>query len=284
MEFVRWESIRTIGHDEFINEPTDVVVAMEKLDGMNVSVTSEYIAGRNGPVAEKNDGYRGWVAEGSRIQKTPFAKSHILYGEWLTSHTVEYKEEAMEKFYLFAAVEKSFMKEVSLEEVEEIAKQIEVETPEILFKGTFAELEEKLHELIGCSNLTKKEGKGEGIVILNLTKGFRTKKVTEEFRERAKVSFKEERALYVSQSIAWAAEYATPARIRKIIHKLIDEETIKEYELTYKNFIGLRSIAIEKTFEDIISEAEEVPENFVEKEALSEISKRATSILKEFLK
>lgn len=284
MEFLRWESIRHLGHDEFINEAEDKVVVMEKLDGMNVSFTNEYVAGRNGPIPERHHGYRGWAKEGLRLQTTKAAERYILFGEWLVSHTAKYKPEHLEKFYLFAAVEKTTYKEVSFEKVQEIATQIGVQTPEVLFKGSFSELELILESLVGKSNISLKKDVGEGIVILNKTKGFRTKIVTEYFVERAKLSFKPEKEAALAESESWIEEYGTPARIAKTLHKLLDEEILLEEDLVFKKFTQIEKLVTEYTYKDILEESESIPENLVYEKAYSELKKKVVFKIKEFLK
>lgn len=283
MEFIRFDSIKHNGNEEFIHSKNDRVIALEKLDGMNVSVTKEYVAGRNKPIPLVNHGYRGWAKEGRRIQEI-IAEKYILFGEWLVPHTVDYKEEFIFKFYLFAAINKETMIEVDWETVKTIANEIGVSTPNVVFEGEYLELEKQLENLVGKSELTKDPEKGEGIVILNLTQGFRTKIVTDYFRERAKASFKEERLLHVSESQSWATEYGTSARIRKTIHKLLDEEIILEEDLLLQKFNYIRELVNEYTFKDMLDEAEEFPEVFLENEAKKHLNKEVVHVIKEFLK
>lgn len=290
MEFLRFDSIKHDNGDYLDGVPEhskeDYVVILEKLDGTNVSVTSEYVSGRNKPIAfekGKKDRTRGWFPFGSELQKHELMKDYIFFGEWLVPHTVEYKEEYLQKFYLFSAVDKTTKEEVSWTKLKEFSLELGVPTPPLVYEGLYSGIEEKIESIMCDSLMTFEEGHGEGIVIWNQDKKFRTKKVGDEFSERHRVSFKEEKLQALKDSELWALEYGTPARVRKCMHKLIEEEVILEENLLYCHFQSIFKDLLQFTYEDMISESI-LPRKFEEKTAKKTLKKNVIKVMHEFLK
>lgn len=289
MEFLRFDSIKHDGGEYLDGVPEhskeDYVVILEKLDGTNVSVTSEYVSGRNKPIIVekgKKDRTRGWFPFGSKLQKHELMKDYIFFGEWLVFHTVEYKEKYLRNFYLFAAVNKKTKKEISWAKLKEFSLELGVPTPPLIYEGLYSGIEQKIESIVGDSFMSLEENHGEGIVIWNQDRKFRTKKVGDKFSERHRMSFKEEKLQTLKDSEIWALEYGTPARIRKCMHKLIEEEIILEENLLYCHFQSIFKTLLEFTYEDMVSEST-LPPRFEEKAAKKTLTKNVIKVMHEFL-
>lgn len=282
MTFVKFESIKRNGHKDYVHDAEDDVIVLEKLDGANASVTATYTASRNNVLTPENT-LRGWLEASERLRTSPLLVQHTLYGEWLVSHTVNYKPEAYQKFYLFAVMDNQTGKHLPWEKVEEFAQKLDLPTPKVLFKGKYKDVFGKLDELAGLSELTVEPNTGEGVVVLNETQGFRTKVVTKRFEERADRKHRPAKEVQLTPSMEWATMYATEARMTKVVHKMLDEGLLKPEEMVFKNFGNVARKVLPLILEDMLEEAEEMPEDFNKDEAQKTLNRKFPPVLRTFM-
>lgn len=271
----------------------DIVTITEKLDGANASISINEnfdieVFSRKQKLSEENT-LRGWYGYAHEHVADKLTECYdqlgwigdkILYGEWLVSHTLPYKEEFYYKFYPFALYDVFGEAYHPFEDVRDVASRLGLVTPQIFYHGEFTKIQDYM-DFVGKSNMAVNEG--EGIVIFNESKPYdesRTKIVSEVFSEKSNVKIHVVKDL--SESEKWASEFATTARIEKIIHKLIDEDTLPEIE--FKNFGMIAKPVSEAVFEDIIEEESDLlPELFDEKTARKIVNKKVPPVVRAFI-
>lgn len=271
----------------------------EKLDGSNASFTYDADAkkvrvfSRNQELTENNNlnGFYQYVQEFVKdfndLQIATLS-DYTIFGEWLTKHTVTYKDEAYNKFYAFDVFNKNSGYYVSRRLRLEVFSTLQLKTPEEFMIFEPAELlmlnkEDVLNAIkdsVGESSLTLTPDTGEGVVIKSL--GVRDpdndpsyKLVTDRFRETKGLKQQKPTGLQVH-----LVDYAiTEARMKKIIFKKLDEQVLTEEDLTLQNF-GKVMGSVAKEFQDDIIE-EEMDE--IIKQIRKRIGKQLPNLLREFL-
>lgn len=271
----------------------------EKLDGSNASFTYDADAkkvrvfSRNQELTENNNlnGFYQYVQEFVKdfndLQIATLS-DYTIFGEWLTKHTVTYKDEAYNKFYAFDVFNKKSGYYVSRKLRLEVFSTLQLKTPEEFMTFEPAELlmlnkEDVLNEFknsVGKSNLTLTPDTGEGVVIKSL--GVRDpdndpsyKLVTDRFRETKGLKQQKPTGLQVH-----LVDYAiTEVRMKKIIFKKLDEQVLTEEDLTLQNF-GKVMGSVAKEFQDDIIE-EEMDE--IIKQIRKRIGKQLPNLLRPFL-
>lgn len=271
----------------------------EKLDGSNASFTYDADAkkvrvfSRNQELTENNslNGFYQYVQEFVKdfndLQIATLS-DYTIFGEWLTKHTVTYKDEAYNKFYAFDVFNKKSGYYVSHRLRLEVFSTLQLKTPEEFMTFEPDELlilnKEKIlsgiKECVGKSNLTLIPNTGEGIVIKSL--GVRDpdnnpsyKLVTDRFRETKGLKQQKPTGLQVH-----LVDYAiTEARMKKIIFKKLDEQVLTEEDLSLQNF-GKVMGSVAKDFQDDIIE-EEMDE--IIKQIRKRIGKQLPNLLRPFL-
>lgn len=271
----------------------------EKLDGSNASFTYDADAkkvrvfSRNQELTENNNlnGFYQYVQEFVKdfndLQIATLS-DYTIFGEWLTKHTVTYKDEAYNKFYAFDVFNKKSGYYVSRRLRLEVFSTLQLKTPEEFMTFEPAELlmlnkEDVLNAIkdsVGESSLTLTPDTGEGVVIKSL--GVRDpdndpsyKLVTDRFRETKGLKQQKPTGLQVH-----LVDYAiTEARMKKIIFKKLDEQVLTEEDLTLQNF-GKVMGSVAKEFQDDIIE-EEMDE--IIKQIRKRIGKQLPNLLRPFL-
>lgn len=236
-------------NDEFKDDFSvgDHIIIEEKLDGANASFQydsesdSVVCFSRNKPLDEKNNlrGFYDWVQKLDKCRiREVLGESLRVFGEWLVKHTVKYPDECFNMLYIFDIFDMERHIYLPQSEAKEIADKLRIPFVPIFFDGEFT----------GWENVTPLIGKtamggdiGEGIVIKNMTKlnssmpvnAVYTKLVHERFsevfqksRERRKENAKQRKARM--QGIEAAEQIVTPARVEKILNKLVDEGILPE--------------------------------------------------------
>lgn len=246
MEFRKYEKIHRLGKEETDGILDGPVHVQEKIDGANLSVWLHEgelrVGSRNNDVTDRPDGFNGAVFY---IQNHPGIKKFFqdhpfwrLYGEWLVKHTIQYKETAYGKFYLFDIMGKDDFQFGDIPGVHEIAKEYGIDTPH--YYGEF-EIKTKvdldnLQKLVGKSMLGDK---GEGVVIKR--QDFKNqfgdtvyaKLVAQEFMEDNAVVFGGNNKFSDTYRELWAVnKYMTLARVRKICQK-IESETGERMDMKH---------------------------------------------------
>lgn len=271
----------------------------EKLDGSNASFTYDAeekkmrAFSRNQELTEGNtlNGFYQYVQElaGSFDEGQLKTLSEItVFGEWLTKHTVTYKDECYNKFYVFDAYDKESEFYYSYKTRAVLFNYLELEmilpefiyTPEDIRELTYDEILGKIQRAVGKSDLTVVPDTGEGIVIKSLEARLLDhdpayKFVTDRFRETKGVKQQKPTGLQTH-----LVDYAiTDARLRKILYKKLDEQVLIEEDLSLQNF-GKVMGAVAKDFQDDILE-EEMEE--IIKQIRKRIGKQMPNLLRPIL-
>lgn len=229
MEFQKYPKIHRLGKEEVDGILVGQCYIQEKIDGANTSIwlgDDGYIrtGSRNNDITGADfNGFNAYVQTHEGIRKCLMENpEYRLYGEWLVRHTVQYKETAYKKFYLYD-IHIDGLGFLTTDAVYGIANQYDIETPR-LFGILENPTEEELKKLVGQSDLGDI---GEGIVIKNFE--FVNKFGRMEYAKIVTESFKEENAIVFggnnkhSESY-WEMyvvnRYVTLARIQKIMHKI----------------------------------------------------------------
>lgn len=281
MTFVKFEKVVHNGRQQHNME--DEVVVLEKLDAANASVTTEYAGSRNLILTEDNT-LNGWLQASEEVREKAGAllEGRVLYGEWLTPHTVEYKQEYLNKFYPFALLDKATKKFLPWDEVVKIAEQVGLKTPKVHFRGKYRNVAGNLPKYVGLLEMTVEKDTGEGVVVFNEKHGYRTKVVSPKFHESKGV--RKPKIVSLSESAAWALPHATEARFEKLLHKFLDEGVFKKEDFVFENFVTIASTLAKAAFEDILEEeSDSLPEGFSEKEARKTVNKRIAPTVRNFI-
>lgn len=239
MTFKKYPKIHRLGKEEVEGILEGKCYIQEKIDGANTSIwldkRGEITCGsRNRELTEGFNGFIDFIKSDERLKKF-FIKypTYRLYGEWLVRHTIQYKETAYKKWYLFDITEVKDGEEqeefFSREKVNEIILEFGFEHPQDL--GLFENPTlEQLKEFVGKSNLGDV---GEGIVIKN--PDFRDKWQNHNYAKLVSEEFKEDNGVIFGgnnkhSDTYWEMyvcnKYITLARVEKIMNKIqpsIDE-------------------------------------------------------------
>jgi hypothetical protein len=252
MEFRKYEKIHRLGKEETDGILDAPVHVQEKIDGANLQIWLQdgviHVGSRNNDVTDRVDGFNGavfYVQNHEGIKKLLTEYPYFqLYGEWLVKHTVQYKETAYGKFYLFdiysAYIDMDFVEQgfFPTHEVNKIANDYNIEAPH--YYGVFdiktkSDLDQ-LHTLVGKSMLGNK---GEGVVIKR--PDFRNrfgdityaKLVSQEFMEDNAVVFGGNNKYSDTYREMWAVnKYMTLGRVQKICNK-IESETFERLDMKH---------------------------------------------------
>lgn len=229
--FHSYGKIHRLGKEETEGILTGTCYVQEKVDGANTSIwlhdgvlcmgsRSKQLVGDtfNGfvPYVQNHEGINNLLASHPEYR---------LYGEWLVKHTIQYKETAYIKFYLFD-IHIDGQGFLSPEDVRAIALEYGIET--VPLHGKFENpTEEEIRKFVGK---TEFGDRGEGVVIKNL--GFKNKFgdtvfakiVTEDFKEKNAITFGgNNKHSDTYWEVYIVNKYMTLARIRKIMEKIQPE-------------------------------------------------------------
>lgn len=230
--FRKYEKIHRLGKEETDGILDAPVHVQENIDGANLQVWMEdgviHVGSRNNDVTNRPDGFNGavfYIQNHEGVKQ--FFEQHPtwrLYGEWLVKHTIQYKETAYGKFYLFDIHDGEGLRPV--ESVYEIADKFSFETPHYHGLMTVTDIN-MLKKLVGTSMLGEK---GEGVVIkrLDFKNKFEetvyAKMVAEEFMEDNAIVFGGNNKFSETYRELWAVnKYMTLGRVQKICNKLQSE-------------------------------------------------------------
>lgn len=276
-------------------EVGDHIVIQTKVDGANAAIrydaeTDSIVAQSRKNILNTSNTLRGFyeftqLLVKDRI-KAVLRPEYILYGEWLCKHTIQYPELAYNKFYVYDIYDTERNNWAPQEYVEEIAKLLHLPYIKTWYDGEFISWE---HCKSFLPNSAYGEVEQEGIVVKNMTKlnsldnhePFYVKIVNTRFKE--KMERKEKKAQSPEQ-IAFEEEennktktIVTPARVEKLLNKLVDEEIIPEnWGATHMTTIA-RNIP-KNVVEDCIKEEPEIVAT------IDNFGKRANSITMKIVK
>lgn len=235
--FRKYEKIHRLGKEETDGILDAPVHVQEKIDGANLQIWMEdgviRVGSRNNDVTDRPDGFNGAVQyvqnhEGIKqlLAEFPYLR---LYGEWLVKHTIQYKETAYNKFYLFdvlSPVNGEGGVFLSTPEVNDIADKYGIEKPHYYGVIKVTDINQ-LMSLVGKSMLGDK---GEGVVLKRAD--FKNKfgelcyakLVSHEFMEDNAVTFGSNNKYAQTYFELWGVnKYMTVARVKKVMQKMFSE-------------------------------------------------------------
>lgn len=219
----------------------------------------------------------------------------VIYGEAMHKHTLKYGEpqqtqngvtwKDVPNFLGFdiLCVNEDGIERLYHNETDLIFNSINILTVPEIYYGVAEDLPDDLHADGGVEfpNSEYRDGLPEGIVIKNEKTGQVAKIRTEKFKEKHGSQSVTDGGTYEpSDSVILAQQYATEARIRKIIHKYEDRGKSVDN-------MGVMEDLWQSVFDDIISE--EYDTIFLEnhtidtKEFRSEVASNTASVLQQYL-
>lgn len=219
-------------------EVGDDIVIQEKVDGANASFSYNIKTGELDAYSQNNKlnyastlrGFWNWIRtlDAKAFEAYP---DYVFFGEWLVKHTVGYKKEAYDKWYMYDVFDKAAGNYLPQEEVKKLAGLLGLIYVDTFYVGKFISWDH-VKSFVGKSDIAV--NCGEGVVVKNMTKfPFYLKIVGEEFKEtkhsnhRQKVEDPQKlKAKEFAQSVV--DDIVTEARVRKHINKMIDEGIVPE--------------------------------------------------------
>lgn len=264
----------------------DSIIVQEKLDGANASIQREgdrlLAFSRNQELSAENTlrGFYDWL---QTLAVEDFQEGFVYFGEWLVPHKLHYGEEAMNQFYVFDLYNVVQEKYLHPAEFATLLPAYIKQVP-LLYDGPY-QSDEHLQSFIGKTMFPIPMG--EGVVIKNVVyldrygKQKFVKWVTDAFAEKMKV--KKQKAPTSSAEQEIAKLYITPARVEKMLHKLVDEGVVPEaYGL--QDMSTIMKHLVVRLYEDVWKEeADEFPEVFDAERLQREIGKIAAIRVKGIL-
>lgn len=284
------------GTGEVIKEG-DIISITEKVDGANASFTYDVdnelgvsCYSRNNPLGMDNtlQGYYGWVRENIVPIKDKLVPHYRYIGEWTTPHKVRYKEEWTKIFLLFSIWDEEQGKYLHDKEVISEAERLGLNTVEYFYYGPFVSYEH-MSSFIGKSNITLEPDTGEGIVIKNadyfdnMGKQVFVKLVSEKFAELQKQKLPKNPNIN-EKEVAAIMTVLTPARVDKMLHKLVDDGVLTrdEFKLEYMGKL-IKSVS-NLVIEDMLKEEPEILANIEFDVLKKHVGKKIPLVIKQVLK
>lgn len=295
-EHKKYMDIVRLGHKttQGVLKKGDYITITEKIDGANAHFILDEdspiritCGSRNLKLSESNalNGFYFYVAE--RINPDLLTENYRYYGEWLTSHKVQYKPEAYKQFYLFSIYDESIGRYLSDEIVKSEAVKLGLATPEYFYEGEYISFEHLL-SFVGKSNLSLTPNSGEGVVVknVNYTDNYGNqcfvKLVSEAFAEIQKQKLpKDPSQLDVVMSLVQSV--LTKPRVEKILLKKVDEGELNS-EFGIEDMGKILKLITSEIFNDCIKEESEVFENKDMDSIRKAFGKYTPVVVKEVLK
>lgn len=224
---------------QIVFNPGDEVIITCKLDGANSSVQYDpecevQSFSRKTTLTESNNN-RGFyqLAKTFNIEKLKEHSTLRFFGEYLTKHKIQYPDDKKDKFYMFDIFDTVNSVWLLPDDVIKISEDCGFEFVPIFYRGPFISWEHVM-EFVGNSGLG--EENGEGIVIKNITTmksgntkiPFVTKIVRKEFKESMAPKQRKPQTPVDEYAIELTKSIVTPARIEKLLYKMIDESLLEE--------------------------------------------------------
>lgn len=224
---------------QIVFNPGDEVIITCKLDGANSSVQydpeCEVQSFSRKTILTESNNNRGFyqLAKTFNIEKLKEYDKLRFFGEYLTKHRIKYPDDKKDKFYLFDIFNTVNSAWLLPDEVMTIGGDCGFEFVPIFYRGPFISWEHVM-EFVGKSGLGEEQG--EGIVIKNITTmknadtkiPFVTKIVRKEFKESMMPKQRKPQTPVDEHAIELTKSIVTPARIEKLLYKMIDESLLEE--------------------------------------------------------
>lgn len=255
--------------------PGDSIYITEKVDGANASIMYDskedklrcYSRDQECTIEFNLRGFYEWV---QTLNKRKFADllgdKYCIYGEWLVEHTAKYSDDAYNMFYCFDIYDTEAKKFLPQDIVKMWADMLGLMRVPVLYKGTFISWDH-VKSFIG-KTVNGVDG-GEGIVLKSMTNlnnainkwPFYVKFVTDKFMETD--AHKNERRINYAgidkyiENEQLVYSIVTPARVRKMINKLVDDGVIAE-DYTSDDFAIIRKNVRDLIYKDCVKEEPEI--------------------------
>ena len=120
------------------------IVIQEKVDGSNSAIaydkeTNKLVAFSRRQTLDYNNplnGFWNWV---QTLAVEPFSKypNYVFFGEWLTSHTIKYIQDAYKKFYFYDVYDKENECYLPQSEVKRLADELNLRYVQTFYHGEF---------------------------------------------------------------------------------------------------------------------------------------------------
>lgn len=280
MEQRKYESIVNIAKVRNSFNAEDFIHISEKIDGANASfmvdkngVRHFYSRNKELSFADTLRGFVIWADANIKWEKV--AKGFICYGEWIVQHKISYNDEVKNTFVLFDVYDIVNDKYFSPDGVKRVANTIGVKTPECFYYGSYQGLEH-IKQFVGMSSITEK---GEGVVVRNVTQGFKCKWVREDFSEvksPKQPKLPNENDLKVAVLIE---QLLTQPRVEKILYKGLDEGVYDSFDTS--NFGSIMKYMGNNVVEDIVKEESDMIPNELLEGFSKSAKKRVPIMVKE---
>lgn len=253
MEFKKYTKIKRFGTAENEDVFDHEVTITEKVDGANTRIYKKdgviYFGSHNQMLADDtaNKGWGGFVEWVKSMDWSTLPEDHMLYGEWMKKHTIDY---GLEK-PIFVAFD---MYEVEREvywdygDLEEFCDGLCIQIVPLLFKGKTTKDEAK--KLIGKSFLNP-EVDAEGICIKaygqrnEWGRHVFAKFVRDKFKEANEKTFRKGGQPAIEQVLC--DMFTNEARVMKAVQKLIEEG---KYEKDMRDMRYLKDYVWDDIFEE----------------------------------
>lgn len=242
------KAVKRTGDDvELSFRPGDPAVIQEKIDGTNVQVsynpTTDTIDAytHHGNIITSENNHRGFYEYLQTINHAAFKdnSTYIFYGEWLVQHSIAYKPEYYNKWYLFDIYDTTEGYYLPKAQVAEIADKYNIPMVTTFYEGEFISWEH-LREFVGKSDWAVNQG--EGVVIKRQEKNtpFRGAESTlkivrpdlQEARERNK-TLKEKKPLTPEELEAQRIARAESKYLQEVVSTIVTRRRFNKLVLEY---------------------------------------------------
>lgn len=259
-------------------EVGDIIQISTKVDGANASISWDETTNKLEVFSRTNlltspgslHGFYDYIKTAVEPKISDFLKTasqYVIFGEWLTKHTVNYNKEAYNRWHVYDIFHKGMNRYLPQSAVKDFCEKYGLDYVEVLYEGPFISWEH-CRSFIGKSTIYGPQQ--EGIVVKNQTKlldsyGVKDpiyiKIVDEKFKEAQhsnkppKVVDPEKVAAY-EKAVELIEAVVTEARVKKAICKMIDEGQLPS-ELQPKDMGSVMKLLPKAMFDDIVKEENE---------------------------
>lgn len=222
----------------------DYIVIQEKIDGANAAIrydseTDSIVAQSRKNILSLSNNLRGFWEWSQTLDKnlvkSILGDNLVLFCEWLVPHSVKYPEERYNHAYFYDVYDISTETYLPQDKVRDIVAVLGLTYVPVFYRGEFTSWED-CAKYVGQTKLGGEYG--EGIVVKNMTRlndpntrlPFYLKIVGEKFAEvhKSKKPISPEQLQAREESKALAETVVTPARVEKLLNKLVDEGVLPE--------------------------------------------------------
>lgn len=249
----------------------DRIIIQEKIDGSNVSfqydseTDSLQCFSRNQILSAENTlrGYYDWVQKlDKELVKSVLGNGLRMFGEWLVKHTVKYPDERYNTMYCFDVFDMENKCWLPQNEVKSLADKLGLNYVPVFYEGEFTAWEDYKH-LVGRTEMGGEIG--EGIVIKKQNELSEDVAYTKIVHERFKEVWKKvrrhtenpEEKQEKKRLEELTETVVTPARVEKILYKLVDEGILPE-DFSAKDMKTIYKTLPSAVYHDCVKEVPEV--------------------------